>query len=734
MSLLDRRGFLKGSAQVAGALVVAGTDQALASSTSTPYTSGISLFGGDVPPTDVSGTQSGDVTYTNGFRVPAGSTLTFDPNVSTTITVSANVVVEGTLRMKPANKNIEHKLLFTNVDEDAFVGGGTVPLSTDVGLWVTDAGKLDLVGTEKVGWNRTGWDDSWDAGDEVRIAPTAVGDYGAGGFSTYSEGQNVPIIDLGHPLPQQLTFVDTFDSTHRDNIEALAASGITAGCDDGRFCPRDLVTRGQMAAFLNRALDLPPAPSYGFVDTVGSVFEDDINRLAAAGVTLGCTDTLYCPDDPVTRAQMAAFLTRALDYGPAPSFGFSDTVGHKFEDEIDRLAAAGVTLGCDDGLFCPNDFVTREQMASFLARAFDLPVPEIPIETTLGAEVFNLTRNVKIHGTVGGRAHIFVRSSTLSTIEYVEIRHMGPRRFLNNDWDGVLGRYGLHFHANYDDTRGTVVKGTVVTECGFHAFVPHLSHGITFEDCVSYDTFDDAYWWDTPTTQGIFPDLTHDTLYNKCLAAYARREDKGFRLAGFGLNAGTNNTITGSASVGIQNGGKGYEWHELSHGVWNFLTNVAHNNNGAGTFVWHNGNTFHDVVGLIAYRNRIAGIEHGAYNNSFHFTNALLVDNAEYGILLHSGSSREPNNLVFRNSIVEGPNPIATTTHHLQPWTYTTIENCNLISTNGVLGYMNGSFFDDLIKLVDCTRNSSVVEWYSVTPTSEFIIIENGSTVATYTP
>ena len=278
MSLLDRRRFLKGSAQVAGVLALTGTGRALAIGSTTPYTCGISLFGGDVPPIDVSGTISGSATYTGGFRVPAGTTLTFDPNVSTTITVSANVVVEGTLRMMPANANIIHKLLFTNIVASAFVGGGTVPLATDVGLWAVEAGKLDLVGAEKVAWNRTGWDSSWKSTDEVRIAPIAKGDYGSNGFSTFSAGDAVPIMDLGHPLPAALTFTDTFNSPHRDNIEALAASGITQGCDDGRFCPQDLVTRGQMAAFLNRALELSPASSAGFVDTVGHIFEADIDR------------------------------------------------------------------------------------------------------------------------------------------------------------------------------------------------------------------------------------------------------------------------------------------------------------------------------------------------------------------------------------------------------------------------------------------------------------------------
>jgi len=103
-----------------------------------------------------------------------------------------------------------------------------------------------------------------------------------------------------------------------DDIEWLAESGITRGCNPpvaDRYCPDDAVTRGQMAAFLVRALNLPAGPPGRFVDDDGSVFERDIEALAAAGITLGCnppTNDRYCPRDPVSRGQMAAFLHRAL--------------------------------------------------------------------------------------------------------------------------------------------------------------------------------------------------------------------------------------------------------------------------------------------------------------------------------------------------------------------------------------------------------------------------------------
>ena len=176
-------------------------------------------------------------------------------------------------------------------------------------------------------------------------------------------------------LPPGGTFVDDDGILHEPNIEAIAAAGITNGCGPDRFCPSQVVTRGQMAAFLNRALGLPPAVESPFTDSAGPFF-DDINRLAAAGITRGCSETRFCPDETVGRGQMAAFLNRALGLPPAVESPFTDSAG-PFFDDINRLAAAGITLGCAPDRFCPNDPVTRAQMATFLTRALGLS-PIVP--------------------------------------------------------------------------------------------------------------------------------------------------------------------------------------------------------------------------------------------------------------------------------------------------------------------------------------------------------------------
>lgn len=187
------------------------------------------------------------------------------------------------------------------------------------------------------------------------------------------------------------SFVDDDGNVHEANIEAIAAEAVTRGCNppaNHYFCPDQQVTRGQMAAFLGRALGLSASGQNYFIDETGHLFEEDIHALYEAGITRGCDppdNFRFCPDDPVTRGEMAAFLNRAFDYPASSQDHFGDDDGTVFEGDIDAIAAAGVTAGCnppDNNEFCPHDSVTRDEMASFLARALELdPIaPGVPAD------------------------------------------------------------------------------------------------------------------------------------------------------------------------------------------------------------------------------------------------------------------------------------------------------------------------------------------------------------------
>jgi M6 family metalloprotease-like protein len=111
------------------------------------------------------------------------------------------------------------------------------------------------------------------------------------------------------------------DSFAADWIELLYADGITAGCGDGNYCPEIMVSRAEMAIFLLRAKYYPEAYSpppagdqTGFADvTPGDFAADWIKQLAAEGITSGCGDDNFCPHQAVTRAEMAAFLSRTFE-------------------------------------------------------------------------------------------------------------------------------------------------------------------------------------------------------------------------------------------------------------------------------------------------------------------------------------------------------------------------------------------------------------------------------------
>lgn len=174
-------------------------------------------------------------------------------------------------------------------------------------------------------------------------------------------------------------FTDDDNSIHMRAIEAIADEGITKGCNppaNDLFCPTATVTREQMASFLVRAFDLP-AGTADFTDIDASIHESDIAALAAAGITKGCNppaNDLFCPSATVTREQMASFLVRAFDL-PAGTADFTDLGTSIHAADIAALAEAGITKGCNppaNDMFCPTAQVTREQMASFLARGLGL--------------------------------------------------------------------------------------------------------------------------------------------------------------------------------------------------------------------------------------------------------------------------------------------------------------------------------------------------------------------------
>jgi hypothetical protein len=423
-------------------------------------------------------TLSGNVSRAS-LTVAAGETLEFDPNQDTTLTLTGNLIVQGTLRMRPANPGIEHIIRFANVNEAAFVGGGMDPVASDIGLWVVGAGRLDAVGSARSGWLRS-----------------------------------------------------------RGAIQAGATS-----------------------------------------------------------LTLASAPTGWQVGDEITISPT----------GPPGARDFSTTF-----DTVRISSINGSTVGIDG-----------------VVRAHPM------VDGQWTAEVANLTRNVRIEGTPRHRSHIFLRSTRPQSITYVAVRHVGPRQ--GNGF--VQGRYGLHFHMSGDGSRGSQVVGTVIRDAGSHAFVPHMSHGVSFQDTIAFNTVEDAYWWDGAPDTMTTGSETNDILYDHVLAALVKAGSSAQsapRLTGFNLGGGVGNIVRNSAAVGVAGldwGGQasGFGWPEGNEGVWTFHDNISHNNIGSGAFVWQVTPREHENDRFTAYHNGRFGVYQGAYGANYHWRDAVLYGNGEAG-------------------------------------------------------------------------------------------------------
>ena len=201
-------------------------------------------------------------------------------------------------------------------------------------------------------------------------------------------GSNFEAVETSDLMPW--IFSDVTDIYWAWNfVERLYAAGITGGCgvSPRRYCPEGIVTRAQMAVFLERGIHgysyTPPGigSSTGFGDVEPAYWAAAwIKQLAAEGITSGCGSGIYCPEGIVTRAQMTIFLLRSKyggSYSPpavGDSTGFGDVEPAYWAAAwIKQLVNQGITAGCGSGNYCPEAPVTRAQMAVFLVRTFNLP-------------------------------------------------------------------------------------------------------------------------------------------------------------------------------------------------------------------------------------------------------------------------------------------------------------------------------------------------------------------------
>jgi murein DD-endopeptidase MepM/ murein hydrolase activator NlpD len=167
-------------------------------------------------------------------------------------------------------------------------------------------------------------------------------------------------------------------ATHAAEIERLAEEGIVTGCTSTLYCPGKDVTRGDLAAYVAaaRGLDTSAVTTARFSDVpLADRNAAAIHAVADAKILTGFNDGTFRPDQALQRDQLASMLVRAFGV-PAVSTAapFTDVpVTATHAANIAATEAVGLTRGCGNGRYCGGDPVRRDQIASFLFRAWDAP-------------------------------------------------------------------------------------------------------------------------------------------------------------------------------------------------------------------------------------------------------------------------------------------------------------------------------------------------------------------------
>jgi uncharacterized repeat protein (TIGR01451 family) len=326
---------------------------------------------------------------TDGFQVCFDLTASVSEPVLLTYQVTVDPGAAGTVITNEVSHSVDSIGAKTEVSSVDVAVGDVTPPTDGANLWATDVLSSSLT----LMWDAA-TDDRAVTGyaiyqDGLMVAEVAAGvtRYDVTGLTpekTYDF--TVKAKDAQGNMSEGLTlevttsrdFTDDDFSIFEDDIEWLYSAGITKGCNppvNDKYCPEDSLSRGQLAAMLARGLDLPSTTTDYFTDDDGSVFESAINRVAAAGITKGCNPPAndnFCPDDLVTRGEIAAMFDRALDLPATTTDYFTDDDTSIFEASINRLAAAGITKGCnppDNDQYCPDGNLTRGQIAAFFRRA-----------------------------------------------------------------------------------------------------------------------------------------------------------------------------------------------------------------------------------------------------------------------------------------------------------------------------------------------------------------------------
>jgi len=194
----------------------------------------------------------------------------------------------------------------------------------------------------------------------------------------------------GDPMTQAGThdgehmFGDAAGHWYEGYAENMAQHGFMHGYTNGEFGGEDALTRAQFAAVLSRMLGVEPEAGAPFEDTMGNWAEGQIGAMEKLGIIHGHEDGTFGPHEPITRAQMATMMDRALEHlgrglteqertelMAQVGMHLDDVAGHWAEGHIAHMYQQGITMGDDAGHFRPDEHTNRAQASAMLWRFFE---------------------------------------------------------------------------------------------------------------------------------------------------------------------------------------------------------------------------------------------------------------------------------------------------------------------------------------------------------------------------
>jgi len=333
--------------------------------------------------------------YRNGFLYTARNSGY--PDAATTITY--DVIDLSTLKASTQARVTNANAFYPAFDVPATVGLGAQSI-TDTpisGTTTASDGSLTYTGLSK----------NLKPGEDVFYSLSACpsnkcrwGDYFGGAIDPLSgalwvsgEYAKLPVAGSAmwgtwiaqYPWSTTQSFTDVPQSSvFFDYINVLSSWQITTGCSTTpvQFCPTRLVTRAELTTLIIRSMlgdQFPYQPTPYFTDIPAtSPFFTYIQKAVELGITHGCTPTTFCPDGSVPRMDASVLLIRGkleslfgdnFSYPTTPFFTDVPSTSPQFP-YVQKMYELGMTTGCTPTQFCPNNNLTRQEIAVFLTRAF----------------------------------------------------------------------------------------------------------------------------------------------------------------------------------------------------------------------------------------------------------------------------------------------------------------------------------------------------------------------------